>query len=677
MSIQILPARLANQIAAGEVVERPASVVKELVENSLDAGATKIEVELQQGGAKSILIRDNGCGVDKAQLELALSRHATSKLTSLDDLEAIVSLGFRGEALASISSVSRLAFSSKPAQQPQAWQAIAEGRDMQVQVQPTAHPNGTSVEVADLFFNTPARRRFLKSEKTEFSHIDTLIKRLALSHFEVHFILKHNGKVVRNFRPATTLAQKEKRVAAICSGQFMQHALAVEACHGDIRVSGWIVEPSGARGQNDAQYCYVNGRMMRDKLINHAIRQAYAEQLPSELFAAYVLYIDLPPSEVDVNVHPAKHEVRFHQSRLVHDFILQTLQSALKSTQGQANGTQLNVASVREVAAESSSWHSSSHVDASGTASHPVEQYNAYPNSDLTSDGSGQSNTSAYATAAAHPGKHQYQGGQQVSQADIARYSALLDTRDTLSDEALSEAAQTSQITQAYTAGEAVKQQKPVGEHEPLPWREGESQHSTAATPVNLPQNASSELGKPIALVEPNYVLLQRQELCILSLPHGWRYVCKSQLLGYWHQGGPSQPLLLPLSIKVGESLAAVAEFHLSSLNKLGIGLKSPGRGTIIVTKVPPQMREVPLADVIAAMVQFLQSYNDVLKGDTAVALCDFISVQLMAHKSFNQWSQAELLLQQLTPILTQQPDLLALITRPLNITATIKEFSL
>lgn len=672
MTIQILPARLANQIAAGEVVERPASVVKELVENSLDAGASKIEIELLQGGVKSILIRDNGCGVNKAQLELALSRHATSKLTSLDDLEAIVSLGFRGEALASISSVSRLTFSSKPAAQEQAWQAIAEGRDMQVQVQPTAHPNGTTVEVADLFFNTPARRRFLKSEKTEFSHIDTLIKRLALSHFEVHFILKHNGKVVRNFRSASNLAQKEKRVAAICSNQFIQHALAIEASHGDIRVSGWIVEPSGARGQNDAQYCYVNGRMMRDKLINHAIRQAYAEQLPKELFAAYVLYIDLPPTEVDVNVHPAKHEVRFHQSRLVHDFILQTLQSALQDKQVAITEPDLDVASVREVSDEGQ-WHSPSHVAGAQQQSDGASSVKV--NTLATSEPA----NAAYRDAGSGAWRHQYQGGQQVSQADIARYSALLDTRSSVSEATLAEASSAV----ADNREMPVTAENQGQEHTSLSdWREPNAPSSSAEafTPVSASPKAEVGLAMPyigqaLALAAPDYVLIQQESLRLLSLPRAWRCICRSQLLGYWHQGGPSQPLLLPLSIKLGDSLSASAQFHLPSLNKLGIALKAQGRGTIIVTKVPPQMREVPLTEVIASIIQFLQSYNQALKGDDIPALCDFISEQLMQHKSFQQWSQVMPVLQQLIPILEQQTDLLAQLTRPLDIAATIKSF--
>ncbi|MBL4822585.1 MAG: DNA mismatch repair endonuclease MutL [Colwellia sp.] len=331
MTIAILPARLANQIAAGEVVERPASVIKELVENSLDAGATTIHIEVDKGGVKRIRISDNGIGIAKEQLTLALSRHATSKIKNLNDLEAINSLGFRGEALASISSVARLTLTSKPKNQPTAWQANAEGRDMTVTVTPAAHPDGTTIEVLDLFFNTPARRKFLRTDKTEFNHIDEVIRRIALAHFEVTFTLTHNGKTIRQYRAATNKAQNAKRVAMVCGQKFIDHAIEVDCQHDNMHFTGWLAKPSFARNQNDLSYSYVNGRMMRDKLINHAIRQAYADLLPADTYPAFVLFLALDYREVDVNVHPAKHEVRFHQSRYVHDFIYSVCHKALMS----------------------------------------------------------------------------------------------------------------------------------------------------------------------------------------------------------------------------------------------------------------------------------------------------------------------------------------------------------
>ena len=341
MPIQILPARLANQIAAGEVVERPASVVKEIVENSLDSGATSIEIDIEKGGHKRILIRDNGSGIPHEELALALSRHATSKITKLDDLEAICSLGFRGEALASISSVSRLSLSSKPKEQSQAWQAHCEGRDMQVQLNPVAHPGGTSVDVVDLFFNTPARRKFLRTEKTEFTHIDEVVRRIALSRFDVSFSLKHNGKLLRKYPAVKAQSTEQKRLSTICGKEFAEQSIELNSQYQKFELKGWLAQPEQAKNQGDFQYFYVNGRMMRDKLINHAVRQAFEGLVGADLYPAYVLYLTIEPNQVDVNVHPAKHEVRFHQARLVHDFIYRALTDSLNQyfEQGQQQST--------------------------------------------------------------------------------------------------------------------------------------------------------------------------------------------------------------------------------------------------------------------------------------------------------------------------------------------------
>lgn len=337
MPIQLLPISLANQIAAGEVVERPASVVKELVENSLDAGASKIEIVIEQGGAKRILIRDNGSGIEQDELALALSRHATSKISTLEDLEAILSLGFRGEALASISSVSRLRLTSKPAAQATAWQAWVEGLDMAVQTAPAAHPNGTSVDVVDLFYNTPARRKFLRTEKTEFSHIDEVVKRIALARFDVSFSLEHQHKRIRDLRAVANTTANDfdlqggalQRVAQLCGKAFADTALVLQDQQGPWQLRGWLAPPEHCRHQSDVQYLYVNGRMMRDRLLLHAVRQAYGDSLPEDRSAAFVLYLQVPASDVDINVHPAKHEVRFHQARQIHDFVVAVLKQAL------------------------------------------------------------------------------------------------------------------------------------------------------------------------------------------------------------------------------------------------------------------------------------------------------------------------------------------------------------
>ena len=327
--IQTLSPLLANQIAAGEVVERPASVVKELIENSLDAGATQIDIEIEHGGVRLIKVRDNGSGIHEEDLPLALSRHATSKILQSEDLSQIMTLGFRGEALASIGSVSRLAITSALAQQ--AGRQVAVEGDIVAEVCPAAHPQGTTVEVRDLFYNTPARRKFMRSEKTEFDHIDEVVKRIALSCFSVGFTLRHNGKLVRQYYISESSRQDTERLSALCGAEFSAHALHIEAEGAGMRISGWIAQPTFSRSQADCQYFYVNGRIVRDKLVMHALRQAYHDVLYRDRHPAYVLFLDLPPNLVDVNVHPTKHEVRFREGRVVHDFIFRGVHDALAS----------------------------------------------------------------------------------------------------------------------------------------------------------------------------------------------------------------------------------------------------------------------------------------------------------------------------------------------------------
>lgn len=323
--IHRLDSRLANQIAAGEVVERPASVVKELLENALDAGSTRIDIDVEAGGIKLIRIRDNGDGIATDDLPLALARHATSKIHDLEDLEAVATLGFRGEALASIASVSRLTLTSSADDSGVGHAARSEGRDMQAVVEAAAHGRGTTVEVRDLFFNTPARRKFLKSEQTEFSHLEETVKRLALAHPDVAFTLTHNGRQVHGLRPATEELEWRRRLASLCGAAFMEQAIPVEVENGGLRLRGWLGLPTFSRSQADLQYFYVNGRMVRDRVVTHAVRQAYADVLFHGRHPAYVLFFELDPGAVDVNVHPTKHEVRFREQRQVHDFLYRSL----------------------------------------------------------------------------------------------------------------------------------------------------------------------------------------------------------------------------------------------------------------------------------------------------------------------------------------------------------------
>ncbi|WP_421299133.1 DNA mismatch repair endonuclease MutL [Aeromonas veronii] len=617
MPIRILPPILANQIAAGEVVERPSSVVKELVENSLDAGADRVEIDIDKGGAKLIRIRDNGCGVAKDELVLALSRHATSKVATLDDLEGINSLGFRGEALASISSVSRLTFTSRTADQSEAWQAQAEGRDMSVTIKPAAHPVGTTVEVVDLFFNTPARRKFMRSEKTEFAHIDELVRRIALSRFDATLILRHNGKVVRQYKAANTVPEQERRLAAVCGTPFMHHALAVESEHSDVRLWGWLATPEGARPQNDLQYTYVNGRMMRDKLINHAIRQAYDELLPPDRFAAYVLYIELDPRQVDVNVHPAKHEVRFHQARLIHDFIFQALFTALR----------------REGV-------SAAHQDtplAETLVELPVSPQIEYP---------GQAPRPEWYGA-----EHSYRAPAQVREGGGgAGRASNYQPPEPPSREAMR--GMGALLTTLPIAAEAAPAQP--------------------TDPVPSPKQGGC---RALTLVGQAYLLIERDnQLALLSLVRAERVLLRHWLLETWGQGVAAQPLLLPVSFKLPKNLIALVTEQERLLKRMGLELKSGGRDTMILTRVPALLRQTDLVRLLPELLQIIEGGSDSDAGQQAEVLCQWLVEQGISREKIYDFSTASRLL---TELVTDFSDQLADIrmVRPLSLATVLEEF--
>ncbi|MCF2307500.1 DNA mismatch repair endonuclease MutL [Photobacterium carnosum] len=640
MPIQILPARLANQIAAGEVVERPASVVKELVENSIDAGATRIDIDIEKGGSRLIRIRDNGKGIVKDELGLALSRHATSKIASLDDLEAIVSLGFRGEALASISSVSRLTLTSRTEDQAEAWSAYAEGRDMEVQLKPAAHPVGTTLEVLDLFFNTPARRKFLRTEKTEFTHIDELIKRIALSRFDVAITLRHNGKLVRQYRIAENTLQQERRLTAACGPSFLQHALVVELAHGDLRLSGWICSPQGARSQNDIQYCYVNGRMMKDKLINHAIRQAYESSLRSEQYATYVLYIEVDPHQVDVNVHPAKHEVRFHQARLVHDFIYQTLQSALQQAadiddvhqyqapvraSAHAHG-EVTAAVIDRVyhtiaampdypnKAAPEHWLTPQDLSVATTVSTPALDIDPIPISTSkktllvnsvskdTQQSYSQKSSSILLPPSVTAKRQQGSAGRHYGEtgptaAEVNVYQQLI-TPDK-SDSAL--------LMSTHSAEREVSAQIAEPRREwPL------SNQPIAIKPSKRCYGDDVGFGKPLVVIEQQFLLLSQQhEVVLLHLPtaENLRYVGQLQLAKT--EGLKPQPLLIPLAVPIDVELIQCAEQHGQLLKQLGVQLKTKGRNSIIILSVCMPLRQQNLQQLIPNLLTYLHTVSD------------------------------------------------------------------
>ncbi|MDD3354958.1 DNA mismatch repair endonuclease MutL [Zoogloea sp.] len=324
MPIHLLPDHLINQIAAGEVVERPASVLKEVLENAMDAGSTVVDVQLEQGGVRRIRVADDGCGIPRDELPLALERHATSKIASLDDLEHVGTMGFRGEALAAIAAVSRMSITSRADGAPHAWRIDADPRELS----PAALNHGTVVDVADLYFNTPARRKFLKSEGTEFAHCDDVFRRVALARPDVALQLSHNGRVSHRL-PA---GPREARVRALLGDDFLAAARPVEAEAGQLRIHGFASLPAYSRSSRDAQFFYVNGRFVRDKLVTHAIREAYADILHGSRHPAYVLFLELDPYGVDVNVHPAKVEVRFRESRAVHQFVYHALNRSLAAS---------------------------------------------------------------------------------------------------------------------------------------------------------------------------------------------------------------------------------------------------------------------------------------------------------------------------------------------------------
>lgn len=338
MPIRLLPDVLINQIAAGEVVERPAAVVKELVENSLDAGARRVEVDLEQGGLALIRVRDDGRGIALDELPLALARHATSKIASLADLESVDSLGFRGEALPSILSVSRLTLGSRTAASEHGWSIGGSGAlDTQVVPQALAHPPGTSVEVCDLFFNTPARRKFLKSPSTELRHVEQWLRRLALGRTDVGLVLRHERRRLMDLAPVVDDATRDARLKAVCGDEFLEHRVLVDESRHDLRLTGWFARPSFSRASADLQYFYVNGRCVRDRLVAFALRRALADAMHSTRHPAFVLYLELDPRAVDVNVHPQKTEVRFRDSARVHDFLFGAIQQRLRDLRPQAD----------------------------------------------------------------------------------------------------------------------------------------------------------------------------------------------------------------------------------------------------------------------------------------------------------------------------------------------------
>ncbi|OCG19874.1 MULTISPECIES: DNA mismatch repair endonuclease MutL [unclassified Gilliamella] len=556
MAIHILSPQLANQIAAGEVVERPASVIKELVENSLDAGSNQIDIDLEQGGCKLIRIRDNGCGIAKAELALALARHATSKISTLDDLDSIVSLGFRGEALASISSVARLTLTSRTAEQSEAWQVYAEGRDMKPMIKPAAHPVGSTVEVLDLFYNTPARRRFLKTEKTEFMHIEEFVRRIALARPDVTFNLQHNGKLVKQYRSSTL----EKRVELVCGRAFMQKAVKLDWQHDDLLIQGWVTSSESS----DLQYFYVNGRVIKDKLLNHALRQAYISRTNEQ--QSYVVFLHIDPKQVDVNVHPAKHEVRFHEARLVHDFVYQAIVMALES----------NLPVTEEIATITPNRQAAGE----NIFNQKISTKSYQTNSQLSKKNSN------YAKENALYGQlvNVVPPSQEIIQSELKKSGLSVEKNE---------------ITEPQKAViEALFPKRNI----PL-----------QTLQKQLDSSSIVQFGRVLTIIQPDIALLEKyedtqQKLMLMKLPIAKQKVTAIKLLSQ-----DSEKLLIPLTILINHQEQQVLSSYQPQLNFLGFDFYID-KAKLYLQNVPKMLRTMNWQQLLPALIAFISdSKNEVL----------------------------------------------------------------
>ncbi len=571
--IELLSPRLANQIAAGEVVERPASVIKELLENSLDSGARRIDVDVEQAGIKLLKVRDDGSGISSDDLPLALARHATSKIRDLEDLERVMSLGFRGEALASISSVARLTLTSRTRDAGQAWQVETEGRDMAPRLQPAAHPVGTSVEVRDLFFNTPARRKFLKAEKTEFDHLQEVIKRMALARFDVAFHLRHNGKTILSLHEAHDDTARARRVSAICGPGFLEQALPIEIERNGLHLWGWVGLPTFSRSQADLQYFFVNGRAVRDKLVAHAVRQAYRDVLFNGRHPTFVLFFEVDPAAVDVNVHPTKHEVRFRDGRTVHDFLYGTLHRALGDVrpEDQLSGSAPVTAIVRPTGPEAGEFGPQGEMR---LANNVLEQP--------------QGETYARPAGSGSGGGYQYQYSPRPA----------------------SPGAPVAEVQSAYREFFA-----------PLP----------GTTPTSLPESPADipPLGYALAQLKGIYILAENAHGLVLVDMHAAheRIMYERLKIAMANEGLSGQPLLVPESIAVSQREADCAEEHLATFQRLGFELQRLGPETLAIRQIPALLKQAEanrlVSDVLADLMEYgtsdrVQAHMNELLGTMA-----------------------------------------------------------
>ncbi|MBK9130865.1 MAG: DNA mismatch repair endonuclease MutL [Gammaproteobacteria bacterium] len=530
MRIHRLSTQLANQIAAGEVVERPASVVKELLENSLDAGAREVTIDIEQGGLRLIRVVDDGGGIHRDDLQLALSRHATSKLSELDGLSHIATLGFRGEALPSIVSVARLSLCSRETGAETAWRVDNDSQGNLAAPAPAAHPPGTTLEVRDLFFNVPARRKFLRSERTEFGHIEEVFRRIAMSRFDVAFRLTHNKRTVYTLRPDA--GDGAARVAELCGGEFIEHSLAIAGEAGRLRLRGWIGLPTHSRGQADLQYFYVNGRVIRDRLVSHAVRQAYRDVLYQGRHPTYVLFLDMPPEEVDVNVHPTKHEVRFRESRLIYDFLFHTLHRAL--AQDRPGAREEELASGPE----------------SGGAARPPSAVSAYP-----------------FTSRDRQPAFPFRAAESMPQ----NFYAVLDAA----------------VAEAVAA--------PVANAE------------AAGVP------SAGFLGRALAQIHGVYILAENADgLVLVDMHAAHERIVYERMKATHHQGGVrTQPLLVPLTIRLAAREAALVGDHQELFAELGLEVRRIAPEAVVVRAIPSLLCEADVEKLVRDIIADINVHGD------------------------------------------------------------------
>ena len=549
--IQLLDSQVANQISAGEVVERPASVMKECIENSLDAQATQITLDVMQGGHELIRIRDNGQGIHADDLPLALSRHATSKVTHFKDLEAIHSLGFRGEALASIAAVSRLTLTSAREGQSCAYRVVSEAG--QSVCEPASHPTGTTVEVRDLFYNTPARRKFLRAPRTEFLHLQTVVHRLALSRFDVGFNLTHNQKPVFQSPVASDITLQERRIAQVMGEEFLKEALCLEYEGAGLTLTGYIALPVFSRAQPDMQYVYINGRFIRDKLIAHAVKQAYHDVLFHGRYPAYVLFLTMDPALVDVNVHPTKHEVRFRESRLVHDALVRAVKEALTAVRPHADQNTMTIqASTENISTEQS------------------VPYNPLPQSVVTQNADSS-------TPLRESPKPAF-----IPQADSPVLLKPMPVEQSAMD-----------LMTSRPSDHAV-----------------ETMEST--TSPNVQTEAAPVLGVALTQLHDIFILAQNEQGLVIVDMHAAheRILFEKMKRDYQQQSMPVQTLLVPVAVEVTSHEMLAWESHQAVFESVGLQISAIGPTQLSLRGVPVYLKDMEGQDLVHQILAELMSHE-------------------------------------------------------------------